>query len=86
MKFRIALIVMILLISSPMRNVLLAGGSTAGFNPLKNAYFGDLHVHTRYSFDAFIFKTRASPDDAYRYAKGSRKNNFTFSYPVFKGK
>ncbi len=70
MNFRIALIVMILLISSPLRNVSYAGEPTAGFNPLKNAYFGDLHVHTRYSFDAFIFKTRSSPDDAYRYAKG----------------
>ncbi len=32
--------------------------------------FGDLHVHTRYSFDAFAFGTIASPSDAYRYAKG----------------
>ena len=36
----------------------------------RDAFFGDLHVHTRYSFDAFIFGTTASPDDAYRYAKG----------------
>jgi hypothetical protein len=70
MKLRAALLVLILLISSQMQNRLLAGGSTKGYNPLKNAYFGDLHVHTRYSFDAFIFQTRASPDDAYRYAKG----------------
>ena len=48
----------------------LAAGSTPGYNSQKNAYFGDLHVHTRFSFDAFIFKTRATPDDAYRYAKG----------------
>ncbi len=39
-------------------------------NPLKNAYFGDLHVHTRNSFDAYIFNVRATADDAYRYAKG----------------
>ena len=36
----------------------------------RNAYFGDLHVHTRYSFDAYIFNVRNSPDDAYRYAQG----------------
>ena len=39
-------------------------------NNNRDAFFGDLHVHTRYSFDAFIFGTTASPDDAYRYAKG----------------
>lgn len=32
--------------------------------------FGDLHIHTRYSFDAFAFGTIATPSDAYRYAKG----------------
>ncbi|MCH8176290.1 MAG: DUF3604 domain-containing protein [Proteobacteria bacterium] len=40
------------------------------FNAQRNAYFGDLHVHTMYSFDAFIFGTTASPDDAYEFAKG----------------
>ena len=35
-----------------------------------NAYFGDLHVHTKNSFDAFLFGTTATPDDAYKYAKG----------------
>ena len=39
-------------------------------NPNKNPYYGDLHVHTKYSFDAYVFGVTASPDDAYRYAKG----------------
>jgi len=36
----------------------------------RNAYFGDLHIHTGFSYDAFLFGARANPDDAYRYAKG----------------
>ncbi|MEO9971986.1 MAG: DUF3604 domain-containing protein [Hyphomonadaceae bacterium] len=39
-------------------------------NPTRNAYFGDLHIHTKNSFDAFIFGTRVGPDDAYKFAKG----------------
>ena len=50
-------------------------------NPLRNAYFGDLHVHTRYSFDAFIFGTLATPDDAYRYAKGGSIDHPS-GYPI----
>lgn len=39
-------------------------------NPLKNAYFGELHLHTGMSFDAFLFGTRIFPEDAYRFARG----------------
>ncbi|MDA8884918.1 DUF3604 domain-containing protein [Gammaproteobacteria bacterium] len=39
-------------------------------NPDKNAYFGDLHVHTENSFDAYSFGTISTPNDAYRYAQG----------------
>lgn len=39
-------------------------------NPLKNVYFGEQHMHTVNSPDAFAFGTRNTPDDAYRFCKG----------------
>lgn len=39
-------------------------------NPLRNLYFGDLHVHTAYSFDAWINDVRVDPAGAYRIARG----------------
>ena len=44
--------------------------SAYGETPERNAYFGDTHIHTMYSFDAFMGNVRTTPDDAYRYAKG----------------
>lgn len=38
--------------------------------PQRKAYFGDLHVHTSYSFDAQVFDTTNDPAAAYRFAKG----------------
>lgn len=50
----------------------LAPGETAGeeANPDRNVYFGDLHIHTRNSFDAYIFNVRATPEDAYKFGLG----------------
>jgi hypothetical protein len=42
----------------------------ADANPLKNAYFGDLHDHTAFSYDAYTFETRVEPMQAYGFAKG----------------
>lgn len=39
-------------------------------NPLKEVYFGEQHVHTGVSMDAFIAGNRLTPDDAYRFAQG----------------
>ncbi len=39
-------------------------------NENKNVYWGDLHVHTGLSFDAFIGGTITTCDEAYRYAQG----------------
>ncbi|MFD1316453.1 DUF3604 domain-containing protein [Namhaeicola litoreus] len=41
-----------------------------GENELKEAYFGEQHLHTAASMDAFIAGTRLTPDDAYRFAQG----------------
>ncbi|HZJ63398.1 MAG TPA: DUF3604 domain-containing protein [Kofleriaceae bacterium] len=39
-------------------------------NTLKNPYFGDLHTHTAFSYDAYTFETRVTPMDAYAFARG----------------
>jgi len=41
-----------------------------GVNPLKNVYFGELHVHSNLSFDSYIFGNRLTPDQSYQFAKG----------------
>ncbi len=40
------------------------------YEPLRNLYWGDLHVHTAYSFDAWLHDVRVDPDQAYRFAQG----------------
>jgi hypothetical protein len=47
------------------------GSDAVAENPLRNAYFGDLHVHTMLSVDAYLWGSRATPDDAYQFAKGA---------------
>lgn len=39
-------------------------------DPLRQAFFGDLHVHTGFSMDAYDGGVRNTPEDAYRFARG----------------
>lgn len=44
--------------------------SPAARNKSTNVYWGDTHLHTRMSADAYTMHTRLTPDDAYRFARG----------------
>src|SRR5271169_3639851 len=40
-------------------------------NPERNAYFGDEHIHSSWSVDAWVMGNRITgPDDALKYAQG----------------
>lgn len=43
----------------------------ANYDPLRRPHYGDLHVHTAWSFDANTQDTRNKPADAYRFARGN---------------
>ena len=45
-------------------------GTTVAEFAEKEAFFGETHVHTAYSFDAFLGGARLQPDGAYRFARG----------------
>ncbi len=40
-------------------------------NPTRNLYFGDLHLHTRHSWDAYAYENRVTPREAYAFAQGA---------------
>jgi hypothetical protein len=41
-------------------------------NPENDVYFGDVHVHTGWSFDAFTNGSKTTPTDAYAWAQGKK--------------
>ena len=45
-------------------------GRCADFDPLKQVYWGDTHIHTELSFDANMQGTRTTQADAYAFARG----------------
>lgn len=38
----------------------------------RQPFFGDLHVHTKYSLDSYIYGNTNTPDEAYQFAKGEK--------------
>jgi hypothetical protein len=57
-------------LTSPARAEEAAQARCRHHEPLRRAWFGDLHVHTSFSSDAWMFDVRLRPNDAYRYAFG----------------
>jgi Protein of unknown function (DUF3604) len=51
-------------------SLVIADEPTVPNNPIRDAYFGETHVHTAFSLDAYIGGTRLMPSDAFRFAKG----------------
>lgn len=45
---------------------------TAGYNELRNPYFGQTHQHTGWSFDEAIYNVRLGPENSYRHARGEK--------------
>ena len=53
-------------------------------NPLKNVYFGEQHLHTQDSPDAFAMGTTNSQEDAFNFCKGKPIKKSTGGYTVQK--
>lgn len=45
-------------------------GRCLDHHPERRALFGDVHIHSAWSMDGWTIDVRATPDDAYRFARG----------------
>ncbi|MEK9588947.1 MAG: DUF3604 domain-containing protein, partial [Gammaproteobacteria bacterium] len=58
-----------------------ADPATRSIRGERQVFWGDLHIHTSLSSDAFTMGVRAVPDDVYRFAKGETLEHGA-GYPV----
>jgi len=61
--------------AAPAQSIGEPGRDSGKPNPLKNVYFGEQHLHTQNSVDAYTFNTRNTPDDAFNFCKGEALTN-----------
>lgn len=66
---------------APVPNPAGVEASQSVFAETRQVFWGDLHIHTSLSSDAFTMGVRAVPDDVYRFAKGETLTHGA-GYPV----
>lgn len=67
---RVALHLLILILGAGLGAGASAEPRCAAHDPLRSVYWGELHVHTALSSDAWLSRVTTTPDQAYRFAKG----------------